>query len=471
MAATVYPAIVDRERDALFAALKKKRDDAQITSLETLLQNPSRHEGTPYDFAYEVPFATPVIAAAAAHFDDLSDYSQELLLEGGWDRIRSPLMLPVVRRKAQAGDGQALLRWADLDPGAATVFMREELLRPVPRFSSFYLRLPEATLPDQEKQIASNFITLTQPPDLVRSATLLHRYATRASLPIVMPFIDAKLDGWYCLIQFPVVAYLLKVAPEDAAPRVEEVLKGLGRGYCPNRAFLTDIGFLQPSLVLERIAAEQIEGDTVFAHDGIEYLRLYGSPGAKIILWNELVAWEKRYASSGAEKRVKDQTATKDDEHQREVVAALTEAYFKGHGWILTPADSAAMQALLGKDIPAQLACAFSCSSPISVGPNPGRYYIYSHVNQPEWDKANRVDYLMPKERLHYSVNQYRCRDMEPLKEKLGQFPAGSTFDFAYDFSARDEKELVEISDFLRAHAYQVSNPQHWEFLERAVAK
>lgn len=91
----------------------------------------------------------------------------------------------------------------------------------------------------------------------MRSATLLHRYATRAVLPMVMPYIYSKLDGWYCLIQFPVVAYLLKVAPEDAAPRVEQVLRGLGRGYCPTRGFLTDIGFLQPSPVLERIATQR----------------------------------------------------------------------------------------------------------------------------------------------------------------------------------------------------------------------
>ena len=134
-------------------------------------------------------------------------------------------MLPVVRRRAQVGDGQALLRWADLDAAGATAFMRVEVMRPMPRFSSFYLRLPEASLPDQKKQIASNFIALTQPADLVRSATLLHRYATRSVLPIVMPFIDSKLDGWYCLVQLPVVAYPLKVAPEDAAPRVEQVLR------------------------------------------------------------------------------------------------------------------------------------------------------------------------------------------------------------------------------------------------------
>jgi hypothetical protein len=92
-------------------------------------------------------------------------------------------------------------------------------------------------------------------------------------------------------------------------------------------------------------------------------------------------------------------------------------------------------------------------------------------VNRPAWDRSNRIEYLIPGERLHYSVIQYRCADIDSLKDKLEQFPAGSTFEFAYDFSARDQKELVEISDFLRAHGYQVSNPQHWGFLGWALAK
>jgi hypothetical protein len=133
---------------------------------------------------------------------------------------------------------------------------------------------------------------------------------------------------------------------------------------------------------------------------------------------------------------------------------------------VLSPEDSSAMQALLGKNRVAQIACNFSCGSQISIGPNPDSYHIYSQVNDPVWPKENRVDYLTPEERLHYSVNQYRCADMKSLKEKLEQFPLGSTFDFAYDFSARDQKELVEISDFLWSHGYKVRNPQNWSYLQ-----
>jgi hypothetical protein len=41
----IYQTAVDSESDTLFAALDKKRGDAQIPSLETVLQNPPRHKG------------------------------------------------------------------------------------------------------------------------------------------------------------------------------------------------------------------------------------------------------------------------------------------------------------------------------------------------------------------------------------------------------------------------------------------
>ena len=112
----------------------------------------------------------------AANFDLLSENTQAALLDAQWDHVRSPLMLPVVRRKAEAGDGHALLRWLELDPTPATAFMLQEVVRPTPRFSPTYLS-PDRSLPaEQQRQIAANFVTLKSPDELMRSATLLHRY-------------------------------------------------------------------------------------------------------------------------------------------------------------------------------------------------------------------------------------------------------------------------------------------------------
>lgn len=81
------------------------------------------------------------------------------------------------------------------------------------------------------------------------------------------------------------------------------------------------------------------------------------------------------------------------------------------------------------------------------------------------------MEYLNSVERLRYSINQYQCGDLKSLKSKLVQFPAGSTFVFAYEFSARDRDELVEISSFLAEHGYKVKNVQNWTLLASNPAR
>ncbi len=223
----VPPNVVNQVQETLFAALPKKTPEAMIQSLETVLRSPMSGywvvPGSVYDLRDH--FSPEVIAMAATNFDHLSEETQTALLDTDWDHLRSPLMLPVVRRKAEAGDGHALLRWLELDPVPATAFIRQEVVRPAPRFSALYLRLPEESLPAQEQQIAANLVALNSAGDLVRSATLLHRYTTRATLPTVLPFIDQHLAEWPCAVQIPVLAYLLKVSQDDARPRVERVLE------------------------------------------------------------------------------------------------------------------------------------------------------------------------------------------------------------------------------------------------------
>lgn len=128
----VPPAVMNDVRDTLFASLPKKTPEAMIPSLETVLVNPMMGYWVVQGSAYDLhsPYSTEVIAVAAANFDRLSDETQDALLDTYWDYVRSPLMLPVVRRKAEAGDGHALLRWLELEPSAATAFMRKEVVRP-----------------------------------------------------------------------------------------------------------------------------------------------------------------------------------------------------------------------------------------------------------------------------------------------------------------------------------------------------
>jgi hypothetical protein len=455
---------VQQEREVLLSALPRKHGEAHVTSLLTLLYYPPRAKGSgPMDSGYDLPFDRPVIEDVVAHFDDFPWESRQWLLKDAWPRIRSPLMLPLLRRFAENGHGQSLLRWTELDPATANEFMRKEIVRPVPRFSSSYLRLPESSLHGQEAQLAANFVELTKNEDLLRSASLLHRYATRAVLPLVLPFIEAKSADWPCQVQYPVLAYLLKVSPSDALPRVEQAAEKAKQDDCDARRLFTGIGYLEPGPVLEKLAMTQIETATPLARDAADYLRLHGSAAAKLFVWKQLIRWHEQAETSGAEKRARAGTFSAGDDLQNTLVRVLTEAYERAQGWVLSPEEFNSMEALLGKQVTAQLSCQFSCGTTLGIGPGPGNFYIYGGAN-PAWTR-NEIEYLNPTERLRYSINQYSCPDMQALKQKILQFPAGSSFGFAYEFSGADRNELTEISDFLWTHGYKMKTPQNWNFL------
>jgi len=461
--AGVPPEVVNEVRDTLFASLSKKTPEAMIPSLETVLVNPMMgywiKEGSVYDLHER--YSNEVIAAAAANFERLSDETQATLLDTGWDHLRSPLMLPVVRRKAEAGDGHALLRWLELDRSAASAFIRKEVVRPAPRFSSFYLRLPDKSLPAQEHQIAANFVGLGLPfniPDFrIRAATLLHRYTTRATLPDVLPFIDMHLAEWPCQVQIPVLAYLLKVSPADARPRLEQVLQNARPSYCPRGEFFPSLGFMEAGPVLDALAARQIEDGTPLAADAAEYLGRFGSAAMKPVVWKQLSRWHKKYVESGAQLRMASQT-NQDDWLLYNLDAKLLEAYERAQAWTLSPEDVGSLSGLIGEKKTEQLACTFSCGSQLSVGPAPGTYTIYSHATDRVFAPEYRIDYLLSTEPSQYSVNQYRCGTLKALKQKLLQFPAGSTFSFAHTGSGFDQGNSTAISAFLRSHGYSVKN-------------
>ncbi|MGF7179204.1 hypothetical protein [Tunturiibacter psychrotolerans] len=456
----VLPKVVNEVRDTLFSSLPKKAPDAEIVSFETVLRNPMSGYWVVPGSAYDLRelYAPNIIAMVAAVYDRLSQETREALLDSEWDHVRSPLMLPVVRREAERGDGHALLRWQELDHAAATAFMRVEVLRPAPRFSSLFIRLPDESLPGQEHQMATNFAALRDPQQLIAEATLLHRYATRATLPALLPFIDQHLAAWPCEVQIPVLAYLLKVSPNDARTSLEQVLKTVRPLYCPRGEFLPSLGYMQTGPVLDILAAKQVEDGTPLSDDAAEYLRRDGSASMKPVVWEQLSRWHKKYAESGAELRMGNGTGTQDDHWLYTLDSRLREAYVNAHGWTLSPEDVRKLSELLGAKKTEGLACTFSCSSQLSVGPEPGNYYVYGRVSDPIYPPQSRIDYLMPTEPFVYQVNQYGCRDLKNLEQKLLQFPAGSKFSFAHTGSGRDVGDWAAISAFLHSHGYVAGN-------------
>jgi hypothetical protein len=135
----------------------------------------------------------------------------------------------------------------------------------------------------------------------------------------------------------------------------------------------------------------------------------------------------------------------------------------------VTPEDGARLEALMGKGRLAQLSCTFNCSSTYTVGPGAGNYYIYGRVPEVFYPNPRDAEYVQTTERLSYQINQYSCRTLSDLKEKILQLPKGSTFGFAYNFDERYKPEMLEILAFLKKNGYVYRSGGFWPFLNEAA--
>ena len=113
--------IVDEQREVLFQALPRKQGDARIISLMTVLVNPPRVLQVP---AGIMPFQEPVIATLVANWNDLLEDFKDRLLSELWLAVKSPLLLPILRSRAETGDKSALQRWTEMDAPGATEFLK-----------------------------------------------------------------------------------------------------------------------------------------------------------------------------------------------------------------------------------------------------------------------------------------------------------------------------------------------------------
>ena len=367
-------------------------------------------------------------------------------------------------------NGYAVLRWQELDPASADEFVKKEVVSPQPRFSSFFLRLPQPLSPNEEKQLATNFVTTAirnqfarswaEHDNLVRLASLLHRYGSGALLQAVLPAIDAHRTDWPCAIQFPLLAYLLKVSPDAAAPRVQEAVTKANHGACNTGRFFTDLGSLEHGPLLEKLAFAQLSDHPgPFARDAAQYLRPYASADSKPLLWERLQYWQQRWDK--IEKSVDPPNIKFEDSQVRDLAAELRDSYTRALAWMLTPEDETRLRSLLGEKGVAGEACKFSCGSELSVS-KPATFPIYQAVTEPRYGEPPILDYLTNPSPHRYAVRQYSCPNLQMLKEKLLQFPAGSSFQFTWEFTARDRDDIMEIASFLRTHGYKVNNVQQW---------
>jgi hypothetical protein len=340
-----------RERDLFLAALDKKTGIARLISIDTSLRLRLAPEDKREAFASELCAGLPSVPASM----------QKRFLDSGIQAATCPEAIRVFRDwvgrdteslpwktrfEAEAMAATGLRRWYEADPVGARPALLEEILRSHRRFGAAILGvLPDKTLPEADTVFVAALGEGGYPSDATLS--LLERYATSKILPSVLAFVDKALGApppAGCGQEFA-LAYILRLDPEAARPRVEKTL-GLREGNRCYRYLLGHIGKLEHDPVLEQLATAHLEDtDSAVATDAARYLGQFGSDRAEDPLWNRYESWSREWRGRDVEmSEVLLRSGGAEDSAR--LGYALADALARAPGWILDEAKIERLRSL-----------------------------------------------------------------------------------------------------------------------------
>jgi hypothetical protein len=401
-----------------------------------------------------------LVSQLISMFDQLPVNQQNSLLSYRWYKIRSPAMLPLLKKYAQSFrdlpemresnaydslelSASALRRWHELDPAGARPAIITEISRPRPRYDARVLGiLQDETLPEVDFTLAEHFTASKDFGGSSHLASLIARYATAAILPQITEKLDPKIGKLACAIQDPILAYLLRVNPAIARPRIQQAIASRGEEFSAcNTSLFQTIAEIRYDLVLEEIGIQSLDDpDPQVAMTAATMLGKFGSPATESALWQRYASWNAKLA--GRESQL-DLTRGKDlDEkvYQLGLGQNLMQALATGKSWM---SDKIRLQRLSQQTkvrrIQQQL------DRYLKMWEDPVLTISFEHGSEP-----------YP---FHAQVAQYEFQSMDALKEKLAQFPSGTTFFFSKSRAAASANDLTvaELRTFLSSHGMSVA--------------
>jgi hypothetical protein len=439
--------VEERFRHDLALAVGDKEGKARAVSANTVVEYAAIRSRT-LPAAVKQSLTLELIAG----FDDLPIDKQVEVVQYRWSALDHEEMLPLLRTLAQQYhdfpelremnayqsinlSASALQHWYEMAPEEARPVVLQEIERAKPRFNANVLgMLPEKDLPEVESILAEHLNPHQNYEINANLASLIERYATQAVEARVTNFLDPILGKEACAVQDPLLAYLLRVDPEGARPRIEMAMSARGDGFSAcNHMLLSEVAQLQNDPLLQEIAIKSLDDpDPQVVGSAAAYLKDYGSASAEDALWSRFIAWSERW--KGLENEFQE-AAGQRSEHQFEPMAGsnLMQALGAGQGWL---ADEAKLRRLID----------------LSVGPEQRRE---AEENLRVWKKRPWSILFIPAGKGQFEIAQYRSLSLQAAKDKLAQFPRGSTFEWTG--AGQDEgeqKTFREISRFASEHGF-----------------
>jgi hypothetical protein len=446
--------------EALIAALPTKRGKALAVSLATAVNE--AWNGAPLSKQTTEELVQQLISM----FDLLSQEDQTMLLSAHWDKVAGPAMLPIVRRYAQvyrdfpdmhAADAYeslqlsawALRRWYDLDPSGARSAVIGEITRPRPRYDARVLGiLPDATLPEADSALAQHFVATDDFEGSAHLASLIARYATDAILPQVLEKSDPLIGQSACDIQNPILAYVLRVSPALARPRLEDAIAARGKDFSGcNRELFQVVSNIHYDPLLETLGIHSLEDpDPQVAETAATMLGTFGSAAAESALWKRYTSWSAEWAGRESELNImfSDQ-GSGDRIHELGLGQNLVQALATGRSWLLDLNKLQRLSQLTQvKRLREQLDRWIESweGAPLTIA--------FSHSSAPF--------------RFESRLAQYELHSMDALKAKTSQFPPGTHFFLSTPPSEANDEILQELRAFLTSKGLVVAGVKRSDY-------
>lgn len=436
----------ERAVEQLIAALNIKRGKALSISLNTAVNQAWDSN------AMLKETRDKLVSRLISMFDQLPLHDQETLLTYQWEKIASADLLPILKRYARNGpqmkepnaynslqlSASALRRWYELDPAGARPAIITEIVSPRPRFDARVLGiLPDKTLPEVDFILAENFTASEDYDALSHLASLIARYATDAILPQVVEKLDPKLGTWACAIQDPILAYLLRVNPEIARPRIERAIAARGKNFSAcNTQLLKTVAEIHYDPLLEKMAIQSLDDpDPQVAMTAATVLGQFGSPAAESPLWQRYTSWSAQWIGRESELVRISTDPVKENTYQLSLGQNLVQALATGQSWLL---DKNQLQRL---------------SEMTKVRGIQQRVDSYLQHWQHE-GIGIFVDSSSLPNRFYARLGQYELYSVDALKAKISQFPAETKFVLSNPprDSATEDRAMLELRAFIAAH-------------------
>lgn len=447
----LYGETVKGYAERLAAAVFAKEGAARAVSLDALVSLRAG-SGRAKKSAEEAQADKSLNAALVSVFADLPAETQARLLGFQWPLVSGPEMLPALRRILQnpprgndmlAGD--ALRRLYELAPEEGRRLVIEEMRRPVPRVRVDVLgMLPDETLPEVDSLVlerldanASDEVPLCpagvvcpkrEPLDEDTLLYLAARYATAAVAPQLKAAYEEKVGLMPCAPQTALLAYFLRVEPASGAALTEKALASRKQTGC-YRFLLPDVARLHMSQSLESVAIKSLDDpDAELAASAAGMLGDYGSAGARDALLRRLESWHAEWA--GREKELNARDEADISKSPSRVEAALVHALATSPAWL---ADQELLERV--RQLCVTKGCLREADSALK-----------------QFDTSVTVFFNpLDGSALHASLAQYNAISWAALKEKLAQFPKGTTFQWHSDSAGTEaeERAFKELKEYL----------------------